>query len=79
MVLRHATAALVALGSIPVCAVLAACAAYSASCLLDEAVTLPHGKRGLATGLIGIWGVVLFGFLLGQIDWIATRIANRDW
>ena len=24
---------------------------------------------------MGIWGTVLFGFLLGQADWIADKIA----
>ena len=76
MVLRRVTAALVALGSIPLCAAVAAGAVYSADCLLGETVPSSCGKRGLLVGLMGIWGTVLFGFLLGQADWIADQIAD---
>ena len=74
MALRRIAAALVALGSIPLCAAVAAGAVYSADGLLGETIPSSCGKRGLVVGLMGIWGTVLFGFLLGQAEWVADRI-----
>jgi hypothetical protein len=78
MVVRRVAAALVAVGSIPLCAAAAAGAVYSGDCLLGETVSSSCGKRGLVVGLMGIWGTVLFGFLLGQVDRVADRIARAD-
>jgi MFS family permease len=74
--LRHLLAGFFALSSIPVCAAVAAAAVASADHLLGEMVPASCGKRGLALGLIGMWGVVLFGFLLGQVERVADRIVG---
>ena len=75
MTLRPAIAALFFLTSIPVCAGIAAAVVYLGDCLLGDSVPYSCGKRGLVVGLMGIWGTVLFGFLMGQVDRIATWIA----
>ncbi len=75
MALRPAAAALFFLATVPVCAGIAAGAVYVGDRLLGGAVPYECGKRGLVVGLMGIWGTVLFGFLMGQADRIATRIA----
>ena len=75
MSLRPAIAAVVFLASVPACAGVAAGAVYLGDALLGDTVPYSCGKRGLAVGLMGIWGVVLFGFLMGQVDRLATWIA----
>lgn len=75
---RNVAAALFALCSVPVCAAAAAATVWTGDYLLGEAVPSSCGKRGLVVGLLVIWGVVLFGFLVGQLEWIAERIARSD-
>jgi hypothetical protein len=59
----------------PACAGVAAGAVSFADALLGDTVPYSCGKRGLVAGLMGIWGVVLFGFLMGQVDRLVTWIA----
>lgn len=75
MTLRHAIAALFFVASVPVCAGAAAGLVSLGDTLLGDSVPYSCGKRGLVVGLMGIWGVVLFGILMGQVDRIATWIA----
>jgi hypothetical protein len=75
MTLRPAIAALFFLASVPVCAGAAAGVVYLGDGLLGDSVSYTCGKRGLVVGLMGIWATVLFGFLMGQVDRIATWIA----
>lgn len=75
MTLRPAVAALFFFASVPVCAGVALGAVSLGDALLGDTVPYSCGKRGLVVGLMGIWGTVLFGFLMGQVDGIATRIA----
>jgi hypothetical protein len=74
MSLRRTTAALLVVVSFPVCAAVAGAAVLGADCLLAEAVPPARGKRGLFVGLMGIWGLVLFVFLMGQIAWLSDWI-----
>ena len=67
--------ALIFVVAVPVCAGVAAGAVSFSDALLGDTVPSSCGKRGLVVGLMGIWGVVLFGFLMGQVDGLATRIA----
>lgn len=76
--LRHVVAALFAVCSIGVCAGVAFAAVRACDHLLGETVPSSCGKRGLVVGLMGIWGTVLFGFLLGQVDWITDKIAGGE-
>ncbi len=76
--LRHVAAALFAVCSIAVCAEVAFAAVRACDHLLGETVPASCGKRGLVVGLMGIWGTVLFGFLLGQVEWIADKIAGGE-
>lgn len=79
---RSALATLLFLASVPVCATVAAGIVYLGDALLGDTIPYSCGKRGLVVGLMGIWGVVLFGFLMGQVDRLVTRIAHlsdSDW
>ena len=78
MTVRPVAAALFSLATVPACAGLAVGAVSLGDCLLGDIVPHDCGKRGLVIGLMGIWGTVLFGFLVGQVDWIAGRIAGSD-
>lgn len=78
MTLRPIAAALFFLATVPVCAGIAVGAVYLADWLLGDSVSYECGKRGLVVGLMGMWGTVLFGFLVSQVDWIAGRIADSD-
>lgn len=73
--LRNVAAALFAVCSIVVCAGSAFAAVRACGHLLGEMVITSCGKQGLVVGLIGMWGVVLFGFLLEQAWRVADRIA----
>ncbi len=75
MTLRPAIAALFFVASVPLCAGVAAGVVYLGDRLLGDSVPYTCGKRGLVVGLMGLWGTVLFGFLMGQVDRIATWIA----
>lgn len=75
---RHVAAAAFAVCSIPVCAGVALAAVRGTDELLGDTIPESCGKRGLVIGLLGMWGVVLFGFLLEQASWIADRIAPSD-
>ena len=72
---RPAIAALIFVVAVPVCAGVAAGAVSFGDALLGDTVPSSCGKRGLVVGLMGIWGVVLFGFLMGQVDRLVTWIA----
>lgn len=74
MTLRPAIAALVFAGAVPVCAGVSVGVVNCGDALLGDAVPYSCGKRGLLVGLMGIWGTVLFGYLMGQVDRIVTRI-----
>lgn len=73
MALRSVAAAFVFAALLPVCAAAGLAAVYCGDHLLGD--LMPCGKRGLLVGLLGIWGTVLFGFLLGQVDRLATWIS----
>lgn len=60
--------------SVPLCAAAAAVVVHLADRALGESVPSVCGKRGLVVGVMGIWGVVLFGFLVEQADRVATWI-----
>jgi hypothetical protein len=75
---RHVAAALFAVCSVAVCAGVAFAAVRAGDHLLGETIPASCGKRGLVVGLMGIWGTVLFGFLLGQVDWITDKIAGGE-
>jgi len=75
---RRIAAAAFAVCSIPACAGVALAAVRATDAQLGETIPSSCGKRGLAIGLIGLWGVVLFGFLLEQASWVADRIARPD-
>ncbi len=51
---------------------------YFGDVLLGDTVPYTCGKRGLAVGLMGIWGTVLFGFLMGQVDQLAAWISPQS-
>jgi hypothetical protein len=76
MTLRPAAAALFVLATLPVCAGLAVGAVHLGDRLLGDAIPHECGKRGLVVALMGMWGTVLFGVLVGQVDWVAGRIAG---
>ena len=75
---RNVAAALFAVCSIPVCAAATTAAVWTGDHLLGEAIPSSCGKRGLVVGLMAIWGVVLFGFLVGQAEWVTGRIARSE-
>ena len=68
-------AALFFAASVPVCAAVAFVSVFAADRALGETVPSSCGKRGLIVGLMGIWGTVLFGYLMGQADRVATWLA----
>jgi hypothetical protein len=72
---RTVLAAVLFFASVPVCAAVAGAVAYLGDVLLGETVPSTCGKRGLVVGLMGIWAIVLFGFLINLADQVATRIS----
>jgi hypothetical protein len=68
-------AALFFVAAVPVCAAIAIAVVAGADHLIGENVPRASGKRGLVVGVVGIWGTVLFGFLVGQVDRVATWLA----
>jgi hypothetical protein len=68
-------AALFFVAAVPVCAAVAVAVVTGADQLIGENVPRASGKRGLVVGIVGIWGTVLFGFLIGQADRVATWLS----
>ena len=71
-------AALFFIAAVPVAAAAAVAAVLGVDHLIGENVPRASGKRGLVVGLIGIWGTVLFGYLMGQVDRVATWLSLTD-
>jgi hypothetical protein len=78
MGLRRVLASLFYLSAIPVCGSVAVGAVMAGDHLFGETVPSSSGKRGLVIALMGVWGVVLFGFLLKQAEWLADTIAGAE-
>ena len=68
-------AALFFIAAVPVCAAVAIALVTGVDHLIGENVPRAVGNAGLVVGIVSIWGTVLFGYLMGQADRVATWLS----